>query len=215
MSDKNIAKQNISADDIKFMRLVIDKTCRKIDPGWPSMIAWGLIILIGFPVLYFLKIHQFDNWLWRIQWLLVVAGFSISAYFVAQAIMYERKAGIISKLSKKVKLAILTNNKSSYAEEVLEKFNLTNYFETIIGFNDVSEVKPSPEGLEKILEIWKLKSSDAIFIGDMTTDIQAGKAANIKTICVASGLAQKETLQEQNPDILLDKVQDLKLLFNI
>jgi HAD superfamily hydrolase (TIGR01509 family) len=118
-------------------------------------------------------------------------------------------------LSKKVKLAILTNNKSSYAEEVLEKFNLTNYFETIIGFNDVSEVKPSPEGLEKILNIWKLKSSDAIFIGDMTTDIQAGKAANIKTICVASGLAQKETLLEQNPDILLDKVQDLNLLFNI
>ena len=49
----------------------------------------------------------------------------------------------------------------------------------------------------------------------MTTDIQAGKAANIKTICVASGLAQKETLREQNPDILLDNVQDLSLLFDI
>lgn len=129
--------------------------------------------------------------------------------------IFEEIDTIISKLSKKVKLAILTNNKSSYAEEVLEKFNLTKYFETIIGFNDVSEVKPSPEGLEKILKIWELKSSDAIFIGDMTTDILAGKAANIKTICVASGLAQKETLREQNPDILLDKVQDLNLLFNI
>jgi len=129
--------------------------------------------------------------------------------------IFEGVEEIISKLSKKVKLAILTNNKSSYAEEVLEKFNLTNYFETIIGFNDVKEVKPSPEGLEKILKIWSLKPSDAIFIGDMTTDIQAGKAANIKTICVASGLAQKGTLMEQNPDILLDEVQDLSIVFDL
>jgi len=129
--------------------------------------------------------------------------------------IFEGVDEIISKLSKKVKLAILTNNKSSYAEEVLEKFNLTNYFETIIGFNDVKEVKPSPEGLEKILKIWSLKPSDAIFIGDMTTDIQAGKAANIKTICVASGLAQKGTLMEQNPDILLDEVQDLSIVFDL
>jgi len=122
---------------------------------------------------------------------------------------------IISKLSKKVKLAILTNNKSTYAEDVLKKFNLIQHFETIIGFNDVKEVKPSPEGIEKILKIWNLKHSEAIFIGDMSTDIQAGKAANVKMVCVASGLAKKETLLEHKPDFLLDNVQDLKILLNL
>jgi hypothetical protein len=122
MSNENITKQNISADDIKFMRSVIDKTCRKIDPGWPSMIAWGLIILIGFPVLYFLKIHQLDNWLWRIQWLLVVAGFSISAYFVAQAIMHERKAGVISKLSKQIYLVFLILSANGFIWTYLDLF---------------------------------------------------------------------------------------------
>ena len=132
-----------------------------------------------------------------------------------EAKIFEGIDEIISKLSKKVKLAILTNNKSTYAEEVLEKFNLTDYFETIIGFNEVTEVKPSPEGILKILDRWKLKPSETIFIGDMTTDIIAGKAANVKMICVASGLAQKETLMEQKPDILLDTVQDLNNLFNL
>ena len=122
---------------------------------------------------------------------------------------------IISKLSKKVKLAILTNNKSTYAEEVLKKFNLIQYFETIVGFNDVKEVKPSPEGIEKILKIWNLKPSETIFIGDMSTDIQAGKAAKVKMVCVASGLAKKETLLEYKPDFLLDNVQDLKILFDL
>ncbi len=132
-----------------------------------------------------------------------------------EAKIFEGIDETISKLSKKVKLAILTNNKSTYAEEVLEKFNLTDYFEIIIGFNEVTEVKPSPEGILKILDRWNLKPSETIFIGDMTTDIIAGKAANVKMICVASGLAQKETLMEQEPDILLDTVQDLNNLFNL
>ncbi|MCK4688295.1 MAG: HAD-IA family hydrolase, partial [Candidatus Lokiarchaeota archaeon] len=96
-----------------------------------------------------------------------------------EATIFNGIDDLISKLSKSLKLAILTNNKSQYAEEVLEKFNLTKYFGTIIGFNEVSEVKPSPEGILKILEKWKIKSSEAIFIGDMTTDIEAGKNANV------------------------------------
>ena len=94
--------QTIAADDLKFMRSVIEKTCRKIDPGWPIIITWGLILMIGFPLLYFLKIRQLDNWLWRVQWLLVVIGFSISIYFVTKAIKRERKAGLISGLSKQI-----------------------------------------------------------------------------------------------------------------
>jgi len=132
-----------------------------------------------------------------------------------EASIFDGIDDLISKLSKSLKLAILTNNKSQYAEEVLEKFNLTKYFGTIIGFNEVSEVKPSPEGILKILEKWKIKSSEAIFIGDMTTDIEAGKNANVKMVCVASGLAQKETLKEHNPDYLIDNTAELKQLFNL
>jgi len=132
-----------------------------------------------------------------------------------EATIFNGIDDLISKLSKSLKLAILTNNKSQYAEEVLEKFNLTRYFGTIIGFNEVSEVKPSPEGILKILEKWKIKSSEAIFIGDMTTDIEAGKNAKVKMVCVASGLAQKETLKEHNPDYLIDNIADLKQLFNL
>ncbi len=122
---------------------------------------------------------------------------------------------ILKLYEKKLKLAILTNNNSSYADEVLDKFNLSKFFGTIIGFNDVSEVKPNPEGILKILEKWNIKPSEALFIGDMTTDIESGKAAHVKTICVASGLAQKQTLLEHNPDILVENTEQLINLFNL
>lgn len=109
-------------EDIKFMRSVIDKTCRKIDPGWPTLITWGLIIIIGFPLLYFLKIQQLDNWVWRIQWLIAVSGFSISAYFVFKAILRERKAGIISKLSRQIYLVFLILSANGFIWTYLDLF---------------------------------------------------------------------------------------------
>jgi len=136
-------------------------------------------------------------------------------YKDAESTIFKGVDKLISKLAKHVNLAILTNNKSQYAEEVLEKFNLSDYFGTIIGFNDVEEVKPNPEGILKILNKWNLNPSEAIFIGDMTTDIEAGKAAKVKMICVASGLAQKETLLEHQPDILVDSTEQLIKLFNL
>ena len=136
-------------------------------------------------------------------------------YKEAESTIFKGIDDLISNLAKNVKLAILTNNKSQYAEEVLEKFNLSNYFSTIVGFNDVTEVKPNPEGILKILDKWNLKPEDAIFIGDMTTDIEAGKAANVTMICVASGLAQKETLKKHQPNILVDNTEQLIKLFNI
>ncbi|MFX1490505.1 MAG: HAD family hydrolase [Promethearchaeota archaeon] len=133
-----------------------------------------------------------------------------------ESTIFEGVDKLLSKMyKKKLRLAILTNNKSQYAEEVLKKFNLTKYFDTIIGFNDVSEVKPSPEGIQLILKKWKIKPSEAIFIGDMSTDVDAGIAANVKMVCVASGLAQKTTLQEHRPDILVDTTEELINLFDI
>ncbi|MHA1292072.1 MAG: HAD family hydrolase [Promethearchaeota archaeon] len=147
----------------------------------------------------------------------------VSVYLFNQFNKYKENAGIFDGINsiieylyrKNLKLAILTNNKSNYAEEILKKFNLDKYFELIIGFNDVDEVKPSPDGINKILKKWEISPSEAIFIGDMTTDILAGKAANVYMICVASGLAQKDSLLELNPDSLVDNIQELKKLLNV
>jgi HAD superfamily hydrolase (TIGR01549 family) len=136
-------------------------------------------------------------------------------YKDAESTIFKGIDKLLAKIhGKKLKLAILTNNKSQYAEEVLDKFNLTKFFDTIVGFNDVTEVKPSPEGIQIILKKWRIKPSEALFIGDMSTDVDAGKAANVKMVCVASGLAQKETLKEHNPDILVENTEELINLFN-
>jgi HAD superfamily hydrolase (TIGR01549 family) len=136
-------------------------------------------------------------------------------YKDAESTLFSGMDNLIEYLSKrKIKLAILTNNKSTYAEEVLQKYNLSKYFNCIVGFNDVSETKPNPEGIYLILKRWKMKPKDIIFIGDMTSDVDAGKTSKVMTICVASGLAQKIDLQNHNPDILVENTDELIKLFH-
>ncbi|TXT62216.1 MAG: HAD-superfamily hydrolase [Promethearchaeota archaeon] len=144
----------------------------------------------------------------------------IGLFLLSQFNKYREDSGIfegiedvIKKLAEKeLNLAILTNNKSDYAEEILEKFNLTRYFAKIIGFNDLTNVKPDPEGLLKIIKDWNVEPEETIFIGDMQTDIKAGKAAGTTVICVASGLAEKSTLLKEEPDYLVDSTAELKAL---
>ena len=96
------AQEHSSIDDLKFMRSVIEKTHREIDPGWPIMVTWGLLYMIGFPLAYFLKIRQLDTWKWPVYLLLLAISFGVAIYFIAKATMRERKAGLISKLSKQI-----------------------------------------------------------------------------------------------------------------
>ncbi|GAG75644.1 unnamed protein product, partial [marine sediment metagenome] len=51
-----------------------------------------------------------------------------------------------------------------------------------------------------------------IMIGDMPSDIQAGRDAGVWTIGVASGVSKKEILAEFEPDLLIDSLDDLKRL---
>ncbi|MHA1732415.1 MAG: HAD family hydrolase [Promethearchaeota archaeon] len=108
-----------------------------------------------------------------------------------------------------VKLAVCTNQKRDYAREVLEQKNLNHFFDLIVGFNEVEKTKPDPEGILKIVGDVGVDASQVAYIGDMVTDVQAGKAAGVKTIAVSSGLVSGEKLKAENPDVYVDDPQGL------
>ncbi|MHA1727098.1 MAG: HAD family hydrolase [Promethearchaeota archaeon] len=137
-------------------------------------------------------------------------------YKQTEANIYDGIEKLIKFLSKKrKKLAILTNNKKSYAIETLEKHGLEENFNEILGYNEVKNVKPDPEGLLKILEIEGIDPNNALFVGDMISDAQAGKRAGVKTICVVSGLSKKEDLENENPFMIVNNTTELARVFGL
>lgn len=49
----------------------------------------------------------------------------------------------------------------------------------------------------------------AVFIGDMKTDVAAGKAAGVRTIGVAWGYGHRDDLVQAAPDLLVDSAPEL------
>lgn len=81
------------------------------------------------------------------------------------------------------KLAILTRNCRANAHATLARFGIADLFDrdAVLGREDCA-AKPSPQGIELILQRWAAPSTDAVMVGDYLYDLQAGRAAGVSTI---------------------------------
>jgi phosphoglycolate phosphatase-like HAD superfamily hydrolase len=50
---------------------------------------------------------------------------------------------------------------------------------------------------------------DCAIVGDSVADIRAGKNAGIKTVAVLSGIFSRRELERENPDLILENVNQL------
>jgi len=83
--------------------------------------------------------------------------------------------------ARRVKKAIVTNQ---YAGQAVASLKLVGYsdFDAIITADDVQKAKPDPEPLLRALEKTGTQATNALFLGDTAIDLEAGKAAGIRTL---------------------------------
>jgi HAD superfamily hydrolase (TIGR01509 family) len=82
------------------------------------------------------------------------------------------------------KKAIITNTPMDCAQQILNKFHISQYFETIITSDDVREAKPHPEIVFKACERLGVHPNTVLLVGDTDSDVRAGRAAG----CTVVGL---------------------------
>jgi HAD superfamily hydrolase (TIGR01509 family) len=87
--------------------------------------------------------------------------------------------------------ALVSSNSRRVLAAALEKFGLAGRFEQVVGREDVTRCKPSPEGLLAVLRSARCEPSAALFVGDRDVDVRAGAAAGIPTVLVAPGEAAR------------------------
>jgi haloacid dehalogenase superfamily, subfamily IA, variant 3 with third motif having DD or ED/haloacid dehalogenase superfamily, subfamily IA, variant 1 with third motif having Dx(3-4)D or Dx(3-4)E len=104
-------------------------------------------------------------------------------------------------------LAIITTKANFVAKIGLDLFDLSKYFDLIIGMDDVNKPKPNPEGILKTLEYFN--QTKGIFIGDSDTDILAGQQANIYTVGVTWTMKPVETLTSLKPNLMISSIDQL------
>lgn len=85
-----------------------------------------------------------------------------------------------------IKRAISTNRTTSMPH-LMERYGLSPYFEMVVTALDVSNPKPHPESLEKILKAFNLFSHNVVFIGDSEVDRETALAAGVRFVAYKGG----------------------------
>jgi len=76
----------------------------------------------------------------------------------------------------------ISTNRTTTMPMLLERFGLVASFDLVVTALDVKHPKPDPESLWKILEAFKLKPHEVVYVGDSIVDQRAAQAANITLV---------------------------------
>ncbi|RLD93396.1 MAG: hypothetical protein DRJ13_15685 [Bacteroidetes bacterium] len=95
-----------------------------------------------------------------------------------------------------MRLALATSAPVLNIELGLQKLNLENTFEHIVGKVDVSHGKPHPEVYLRSLELLGMAAENCIVFEDSKAGIQSARSAGIKVVGIASGHSKEELLEE-------------------
>ncbi|RLA82866.1 MAG: HAD family hydrolase [Deltaproteobacteria bacterium] len=83
---------------------------------------------------------------------------------------------VLEALPPEVKKAISTNRTYTIGE-VLAYHGLEKYFDLVVSALDVKRPKPHPDSLEKIIEHFRIRPDEALFVGDTFADEKAAHEA--------------------------------------
>ena len=106
-------------------------------------------------------------------------------------------------------ISLLTTKVQDQAEKILDHFNLSKYFDIVMGRRDGIAHKPSPEPLQLICKDLKIDLINTIMVGDTELDIQCGKNAGSFTCGVLYGYRTKELLEIEKPDFIVESINEI------
>ena len=69
--------------------------------------------------------------------------------------------------------------------------------------------KPAPDSILECLKRLEVLPEECILVGDSQADVIAGKAAGVRTVAVATGVADLPALAAESPDFIFDNLPSL------
>jgi 2-phosphoglycolate phosphatase len=118
--------------------------------------------------------------------------------------LYPGVADALRKLhAKGLRLGVCSNKPVAFTRDLLAYLKVAQFFTVVLGPEDVERPKPAPDMLLAGVARLSISAGEALYIGDMTVDIQTARAAGVQVWSVPTGSDDRETLLAAHPDRLL------------
>jgi len=124
--------------------------------------------------------------------------------------LFPRAGAVLGYLKKKgCLLAVASNRPTKFSWILIHHLGLKKYFDYVLCADKLKHIKPHPEILKKIMQKFSVGPRQAVYIGDMAIDAQAGKRAGVKTIIVTTGSSQRQEIKKERPYRIFRRLTEL------
>ncbi|MBO6756986.1 MAG: phosphoglycolate phosphatase [Roseibium sp.] len=126
---------------------------------------------------------------------------------------FEGAINVLDRLREKGwRLAVCTNKSTRLTGPLLDRLDLTRYFDSVVAGDTFARVKPHPEPVLGAIERAAGTVAGSVMIGDTRADIEAARAAGIAAIAVDFGYSPVP-VHTLEPDAVVSHFNELESAF--
>ena len=120
---------------------------------------------------------------------------------------------LVDLKSKRKELIVATSKPTVFANQILDTFNLHQYFTTVVGSHlDGTRTSKTEIIAHALSTLGKSKNNSTVMVGDREHDIVGAQGNAIDSIAVTYGYGSLLELQRANPTHLAHAVEDIRTL---
>ena len=98
--------------------------------------------------------------------------------------------------SRGLRMSVASNKPVHFSVRILERLTVLEFFDLVAGPETAGAIKPDPAMLWACLQAMKTEAGDAVYVGDMALDVEAGRRAGVRVVLVGGGSSSIEELRE-------------------
>lgn len=108
-----------------------------------------------------------------------------------------------------IKTAILSNKPDITAKKVSDMLFGSELIDLCYGAREGKALKPDPESVLEIIDLFGAKKEECLYIGDTATDIRTAKNADLFSVGVLWGFRDEKELREAGADVIISDPEEI------
>jgi HAD superfamily hydrolase (TIGR01549 family) len=127
--------------------------------------------------------------------------------FIEYMVVEKGFENLLKKLKDHNYIIGIATNRTDTMENILQDFNLVEYFDVVMTAAKVKNPKPNPEQLLRIMDKFKLDPDEIFFIGDSQYDGQAAAGAKVRFAAFKN--------RDMKADFNVDSMDEIAMILHI
>lgn len=113
---------------------------------------------------------------------------------------------------RKIKMAVVSNKHHAAVAPLIADY-FGEYIHLAVGVDENTPKKPNPAGALKAVSLLESSRETTVYVGDSDVDIQTAKNAGLFSVGCTWGFRDRELLEKNGADVIIDSPAELLKLF--